>query len=106
MKFIIKMAAFIDSKHIEEVERHILDIIKVLEYKKAAINTRHQTMASDVNKDLNASEFNYSVDEEPRERELQVRTPMKSNIGNQMSKILTEVEGEDSSEQLKLKGIV
>jgi hypothetical protein len=30
MKLICKIAAFIDSKHIEEVEKHILDIIKTL----------------------------------------------------------------------------
>lgn len=46
MKLICKIAAYIDSKHIEEVEKHILDLIKTLEYKKAAINMRHQTAAS------------------------------------------------------------
>ena len=55
MKLICKIAAFIDSKHIEEVEKHILDIIKTLEYKKAAINMRHQAAASDANRDLNSS---------------------------------------------------
>lgn len=55
MKLICKIAAFIDSKHIEEVEKHILDIIKTLEYKKAAINMRHNAAASDVNRELNTS---------------------------------------------------
>jgi hypothetical protein len=30
MKLTGKIAAYIDSKHIEEVERHILDLIKTL----------------------------------------------------------------------------
>ena len=67
-----------------------MEIIKVLEYKKAAINTRHNIGPSDVNKDLNSSEFNYSVDEEPQPvREKELKTPVKSDIGNQMSKILS-----------------
>ena len=55
MNIICKIAAYIDSKHIEEVEKHILDIIKTLEYKKSAINMRHQAAASDANRDLNSS---------------------------------------------------
>ena len=62
MKLICKIAVFIDSKHIEEVEKHILDIIKTLEYKKAAINMRHQAVPSDANRDLNSSEFSISAD--------------------------------------------
>jgi hypothetical protein len=65
MKITKKIAAYIDSKHIEEVEKNILDIIKELEYKKSAINMRHQTAVSDVNQELNNSEFNISVEEEP-----------------------------------------
>jgi hypothetical protein len=66
MKLICKIAAYIDSQHIEVVEKHILDIINTLEYKKSAINIRHQAMASSVNKDLNSSDFSVSsMDEEP-----------------------------------------
>jgi hypothetical protein len=50
------------------VEKHILDIIKTLEYKKATINMRYNAAASDVNKELNTSEFsNASMEEEPAE---------------------------------------
>ena len=63
MRIVCKIAAYIDSKHIEEVEKHILDIIKTLEYKKSAINMRHQAVASDANRDLNSSEFSTSGDE-------------------------------------------
>lgn len=55
IKIITKIASYIDSKHIEEVEKHILETIKKLEYKKAAINMRHQTALSEVNRELNTS---------------------------------------------------
>ena len=57
------MAALIDCEHIEEVERRILEIIKVLEYKRTAISMRDQASPSDANQDLNASEFNSSIAE-------------------------------------------
>lgn len=102
MKLTGKIAAYIDSKHIEEVERHILDIIKTLEYKKAAINMRHQAAASNINEELNSSEFSNSVEEEPLQQES--RKIPKSEIGNQMSKILVDLEEDESGEELKLKG--
>jgi hypothetical protein len=40
-----------------------LDVIKILEYKKAAIHVRSQAVASNVNQELNNSDFNISVDE-------------------------------------------
>lgn len=90
MKLTGKIAAYIDSKHIEEVEKHILEIIKTLEYKKAAINMRHQAAASEVNKELNSSEFNNSMEEEPMLEP--VKKIVKSEIGNQMSKILVDLD--------------
>jgi hypothetical protein len=102
MKLTGKIAAYIDSKHIEEVERHILDIIKTLEYKKSAINMRHQAAASSVNEELNSSEFSNSVEEEPLREE--PRKIARSDIGNQMSKILVDLDQEDPGEELKLKG--
>lgn len=104
MKLICKIAAFIDSKHIEEVEKHILDIIKTLEYKKAAINVRHNAAASDVNRELNTSEFsNNSMEEEPVESRKKVE---KTQIGDKMSKILADFDNEDSEEEIKMKGNV
>jgi hypothetical protein len=106
MKLICKIAVYIDSKHIEEVEKHILDIIKTLEYKKAAINMRHQAAASEVNKELNSSEFNISVDENaPEEKPIKdIKEVVKSEVGNRMSKILAEFDNEDPEEELKMKG--
>ena len=79
----------------------MLEIIKNLEYKKAAINMRHQFAASDVNKELNTSEFNISVDEEPV-------TPGKSRpkteVGQHMSKILADFDDDDAEEIIKAKG--
>jgi hypothetical protein len=95
MKLTGKIAAFIDSKHIEDVEKHILDIIKTLEYKKAAINMRHQATASAVNQELNSSEFNYSTEEEhPVESES--KKIVQTEFGSQMSKILADLDNEDS----------
>jgi len=50
MKAIKKIAGFINSNDIEDIEAEILDVIKILEYKKAAIHVRSQAMASEVNK--------------------------------------------------------
>jgi len=63
MKLIKKVAAFVNSNDIEDIEVEILDVIKILEYKKAAIHVRSQAMASKVNEELNNSDFNMSVDE-------------------------------------------
>lgn len=105
MKLICKIAAFIDSKHIEEVEKHILDIIKTLEYKKAAINMRHNAAASDVNRDLNSSDFNNtSMEEEPTSEAKKPLGVVKTEIGNHMSKILAEFDNEDNDEELRMKG--
>lgn len=56
-----KIAAYTDSRNIDSAERLILEIIKVLEYKKTAISMRHEAPASDVNKELNSSEFSNSI---------------------------------------------
>lgn len=102
LKITKKIAAYIDSQHIEEVEKHILDIIKILEYKKSAINMRHQAAASEVNKELNTSEFNNSVEEEPVDQP--VKKIIRSEIGNQMSKILADFDNDDPDEQVRMKG--
>ena len=64
MKGIKKIAPYVNSSDIEESETHILDIIKILEYKKSAVLIRKQAHASHVNADLNMSEFNNSMSEE------------------------------------------
>lgn len=58
---------------------------------------RHQTAASEVNKELNSSEFNISVDENPIE-EKPLKDVVKSEVGNRMSKILAEFDNEDPDE--------
>lgn len=63
---------------------------------------RHQAAASSVNEELNNSEFNNSVEEEPIQQE--PRKVVRSDIGNQMSKILVDFEQDDPGEELKLKG--
>lgn len=62
MKFIKKIAAYIDSQHIEEAEQHILEIIKILEYKKSAINMRNLVTGSIINEELNITEFRHEAD--------------------------------------------
>ena len=63
MRGIKKIAPYVNSRDIEETETHILDIIKILEYKKAAIMIRGQAHASKINADLNMTEFNNSMSE-------------------------------------------
>ncbi len=64
MRLIKKVSPYLNSKDIEESEEHILDIIKIMEYKKAAVLIRKQAHASKINNDLDMSEFNSSVSEE------------------------------------------
>lgn len=52
---------------------------------------RHQTAASEVNKELNSSEFNISVDENAPEQK-PIKDNIKSEVGNRMSKILAEFD--------------
>lgn len=58
---------------------------------------RHQAVASEINRELNTSEFNISM-EEPHEIPLRDQTPsknfVKTAIGDRMSKILTEIESD------------
>ncbi len=61
---------------------------------------RHQAAASEVNKELNNSEFNQSMDEQPPE----AKKIIKSDIGSQLSKILVDLDQED--EIVKLKGSI
>lgn len=102
MKLIKKVAGFVNSNDIEDIEVDILDVIKILEYKKAAIHVRSQAMASEVNQELNNSEFNISVDEQPPQVSENERSPStkkkfeKSAIGNKMSKILADFDNDDS----------
>lgn len=64
---------------------------------------RHQAAASSVNEELNSSEFSNSMEEEPIKEE--PKKIIRSDIGNQMSKILVDLEQDDAGEELKLKGI-
>jgi|688.fasta_scaffold1172417_1 hypothetical protein len=64
---------------------------------------RHQAAASSVNEELNSSEFSNSMEEEPLKEE--PKKIIRSDIGNQMSKILVDLEQDDAGEELKLKGI-
>lgn len=84
LKITARIAAYISSDHIEEVERHILEIIKTLEYKKTAISMRQHAHLSDVNKELNSSEFSNSMVEE----ELRFSRKRKTGIASQMNRII------------------
>ena len=64
---------------------------------------RHQAAASSVNEELNSSEFSNSMEEEPLKEE--PKKIIRSDIGNQMSKILVDLEQDEAGEELKLKGI-
>jgi len=64
---------------------------------------RHQAAASSVNEELNSSEFSNSMEEEPLKEE--PKKIIRSDIGNQMSKILVDLDQDDAGEELKLKGI-
>ena len=64
---------------------------------------RHQAAASSVNEELNSSEFSNSMEEEAIKEE--PKKIIRSDIGNQMSKILVDLEQDDAGEELKLKGI-
>jgi hypothetical protein len=81
-----RWAVLIDCGHIEDVERRILEIIKVLEYKRTAVSMRVQAPPSHANQDLNASEFNSSLleEESPRTR----RKEPRSEVAVQMNRLL------------------
>jgi hypothetical protein len=55
MKGIKKIAPYVNSSDIEESETHILDLIRIMEYKKSAVLIRKQAHASHVNSDLDMS---------------------------------------------------
>lgn len=74
-----------------------------MEYKKAAVNMRHQTQASEVNAQLNNSEFNMSVVEDEPPRDPTPQSYKKSEISNRVSKILTDLDDDD--ERVKMNGI-
>lgn len=58
---------------------------------------RHNAAASDVNRDLNSSDFNNSsMDEEPPSEPK--KPTEKTQIGSHMSKILAEFDNEDNEE--------
>lgn len=49
MKLIKKVAGFVNTNDIESIEVEILDVIKILEIKKATVHVRNQATASKVN---------------------------------------------------------
>ena len=61
MKLIKKIAEYVNSNDIEDVEEVIMEVVKLLEYKKAAVNMRSATTKSNINDELNDSEFNTSA---------------------------------------------
>lgn len=64
MNGVEKIAEYVNSHDIEAVEVKIIDVIKIFEYKKAAINMRTQAHKSAINDELNESEFNTSASED------------------------------------------
>lgn len=53
MRGVEKIAEYVNSQDIEAVEAKIIDVIKIFEYKKAAINMRAQATKSEINDELN-----------------------------------------------------
>ena len=104
-KGIKKIAEYVNSHDIEEAETHILDLIKIFEYKKAAVNMRSQAFKSDANKDLNDTDFNTSQSQdEIMPNLINEKKQSKTAIGNQMSKILADLDEDDHS-TIKTNGI-
>lgn len=64
MNGVEKIAEYVNSQDIEAVEVKIIDVIKIFEYKKAAVNMRTQAHKSAINDELNESEFNTSASED------------------------------------------
>lgn len=97
-----KIAAYTDSRNIDSAERLILEIIKVLEYKKTAISMRHDAPPSDVNKELNSSEFSSSIiEEQPRSKKIK----RSSSIAYKMNRILSNSRSKKGqNEPIHLKG--
>ena len=84
-----------------------MDILKALEYKKAAVNMRHSTIKSQVNKELDDSDFNSSTDEEGILINLPPQEKPKKNLGanKQLSKLLlSEIDDENNPDILKARG--
>ena len=49
MKGIEKMAEYVNSHDIEAVQAKIIDVIKIFQYKKSAVNMRSQVQKSQIN---------------------------------------------------------
>ena len=64
MRGVQKIAEYVNSQDIEAVETKIIDVIKIFQYKKAAINMRAQATKSEINDELNQSQFNTSSSED------------------------------------------
>lgn len=83
----------------------IMEVVKLLEYKKAAVNMRVATTKSQINQELNDSEFNTSASEDEIMADLHPKkVNRKTHIGQQFSKLLAELDEEDNQETLKVNG--
>jgi hypothetical protein len=113
MKVVKKLAEYVHKQDIEMVEVTILELVRILEYKKAAINLRNQVFKSEINKDeLADTELNTSMsseDEGGYGPQVQVEGGEKENRKTEtaviMSKILEDVdEREEDKGKIKLIG--
>ena len=50
IKTIKKIAEYVHSRDIEEIEMQILEVLKLFEYKKAAVQMRSQAFKSQINR--------------------------------------------------------
>jgi hypothetical protein len=115
MKVVKKFAEYVNKQDIEMVEVTILELVRILEYKKAAINLRNQVYKSEINKDeLADSELNTSMSSEdesvsyvpPMQVESEeLKENRKTETAVIMSKILEDVdEREEDKGKIKLVG--
>lgn len=85
-------------------------MIKVFEYKKAAKNMRTSTIKSQINDELNESEFNTSASEDDILEDLEKlqtsEKTKKTETGSRMSKILEDLESDEDKNTMKIEGIL
>jgi 6-phosphogluconate dehydrogenase len=113
IKLAQKMVIYISSHEIEQVEQTILDLIKAIEYKKAAVQVRNEVGRSTYRRQFSKSDsLNESVDSidenqlaaPTNDKPLESPRPgfRKTEIGERMSKILIDLD-EEKDYKIKAK---
>jgi len=116
IKLAQKMVIYISSHEIEQVEQTILDLIKAIEYKKAAVQVRNEVGRSTYRRQFSKSdslnESVDSIDENQLAAPTNDRPPesprpgfRKTEIGERMSKILIDLD-EEKDYKIKAKEMI